>query len=282
MILRDLAAAWVRANCPWSDVQSNFLKSLDAAIESRVNCSFIIGHGVVGSGKPYWVWCFCGEFFAFELTPQQAARLRVPDQGFVCATGKRQYDQEQRPAPTVWIEHVEVNQAAVLDRSLPITGTLRYRTDQFLLDPLAIRVVFEPPGRRGHINFHHLHFLRPPEGTLQFSVTPFGNLLDDNGTPFTGILPLFFQIWTAGVPPRPGFGPSPFPQVVGMPAPQPNQPFHPLGWQPVAALPPFMPGPVQPAASPYPPPYDPFGQANPPAQQERPISDIRAVLVEIV
>ena len=64
--------------------------------------------------------------------------------------------------------------------------------------------------------------------------------------------------------------------------PQPNQPFHPPGRQPVAAFPPFMPGIVQPATSPYPPPYDPFGQANPPAPQERPISDLRALLVEIV
>jgi hypothetical protein len=45
------------------------------------------------------------------------------------------------------MEYVDVNQAAALDRSSPITGTLRYRTDQFILEPLAIQVIFEPPGR---------------------------------------------------------------------------------------------------------------------------------------
>ena len=85
MILRELAAGWVQANCPRSDVQENFLQYLDDAMESRVNSSFMIGRKLIGSGKPFWVWCFRGEVFAFELTPQQAARLQVADSLVVCA-----------------------------------------------------------------------------------------------------------------------------------------------------------------------------------------------------
>ena len=93
---------------------------------------------------------------------------------------------------------------------------------------------------------------------------------------------MFFQIWTVVEQRALAFNPSPFPPIAGMPMSQPNQPFHPHGSQPVGAFPPLMPVPLQPATSTYPPPYDPMGQAKPPVQQERPISDIRAVLVEIV
>jgi hypothetical protein len=170
MILRELAAGWMRANCPRSDVQEDFLQYLDGAIQSRVTCSFMIGRKLINSGKPFLVWCFCGEFFAFELTPRQAARLQVADSLLVCAKGVREYDRRPSVAPTVCLEHVEVNQAAALDRSSPIAGTLRYRTDQFILDPLAIQVIFEPPGRASCTHFHHLFNLPPPEGTLPFSV----------------------------------------------------------------------------------------------------------------
>ena len=112
MILRELAAGWVRANCPRSDVQADFLQYLDGAIQSRVNCSFMIGQKLINSGKPFLIWCFCGEFFAFELAPQQAARLQVADSLLICARGVREYDQRPSVAPIVSLEQVEVNQAA--------------------------------------------------------------------------------------------------------------------------------------------------------------------------
>jgi hypothetical protein len=282
VILRDLAAGWVRVNCPRFDVQENFLQYLDNAIRYRVNCSFMIGRDLIGSGKPFLVCCFCGEFFAFELTPPQAAQLQVTDKLLVSAKGVRQYDQGPKPPPTVSLEHIKVNQATALDRSSPISGTLRYRTDRFLDAPLAIRVVFEPPGRSSHIHLHHLLHLPPPEGTLPFSVSPFGELHDQNGRPYAGILPLFFQIWTTGERPTPGFGASPFSPVAGPPIPRPSQPSLPSGWQPIGASRPSMPGPIPPMTSPYPPSYDPMTQVRPPTQQERSISDIRAVLVEVV
>ena len=282
MILRELAAGWVRANCPRSDVQENFLQYLDGAMESRVNSSFMIGRKLIGSGKPFWVWCFCGEFFAFELTPQQAARLHVADNLLVCAKGVHEYDQRPSVAPTVFLENVEVKRAAALDRSSPIAGTLRYRTDQFFVEPLAIQVIFEPPGRASCTHFHHFFNLPPPEGTLPFSVAPFGELQDENRTPFAGVLPLFIQIWTTGERVTSGFSPSPLSPFAGSQMPNPKRPSGPRSWQPTGASRPSTSGPLPPTTTPYPPQYDPMAQVRPPAQEERPISDIRAVLVEIV
>ena len=77
MIVRELAAAWLQANCPRRDMQENFLQHLDQSLQGRLNCSFIIGRDLTVAGKPFLVECFGGEFFAFELTPAQA----VPTQG---------------------------------------------------------------------------------------------------------------------------------------------------------------------------------------------------------
>ncbi len=282
MNLRELAAGWVRANCPRTDVQEDFLQYLAGAIQTRVNCSFMIGQNLINSGKPFLIWCFCGEFVAFELTPPQAARLQVADSLLVCAKGVREYDQRPSVAPIVCLEQVEVNQAAALDRSSPIAGTLRYRTDRFILEPLVIQVIFEPPGRASCTHFHHLFNLPPPEGTLPFSVAPFGELHDENGTPFAGVLPLFFQLWTTGEQVTTGFGSSPSSPFVVPKMPRPNRPSLPPSWQPAGASQSSTLGPILPTTTPYPPPYDPTAQVRPPAQQERPISDVRAVLVEIV
>ena len=145
-----------------------------------------------------------------------------------------------------------------------------------------IRVIFEPPGRASCTHFHHLFNLPPPEGTLPFSVAPFGEMQDENGTPFAGVLPLFFQIWTTGQRVTPGFGPSPTSPLAGPQMPSPNRPSDPPSWQPLGASRPSTSGPIPPTTAPYPPQYDPMAQVKAPAQQERPISDIRALLVEIV
>ena len=112
-------------------------------------------------------------------------------------------------------------------------------------------------------------------------MAPFGELHDENGTPFTGVLPLFFQIWTTGDRQTPGFGPSSSSPFVGPKMPRPNQPSLPPSWQPAGAYRPSTSGPILPTTTPLPPHYDPMAQVRPPAQQERPISDVRAVLVEI-
>ena len=125
MALRELATAWVRANCPLPDVQENFLHQLDHAAQRGANCSFMIGRELTRNGKPILVYCFRDEVFAFVLTPIQSARLNVTDNMLVCAESPRVNEPVPMVAPVVWLEDVEVDNAAALDRSQPITGTLR-------------------------------------------------------------------------------------------------------------------------------------------------------------
>ena len=51
MHLRDLAAAWVRSNCPRPDLQANLLQHFDRATQRAVTCSFAVGRELTRSGK---------------------------------------------------------------------------------------------------------------------------------------------------------------------------------------------------------------------------------------
>ena len=268
--LRDLVAAWVRSNCPRTDLQANLLQHFDRAADRGVTCSFTVGRELTRSGKAFMIYCYAGELFAFELTAEQAVRLHVADNMLQCAEGPRQHPTESKPEPVVWIEEVTVDNAAALDPMAPITGTLRYRTTQLLREPIAIRVTCEPPGRGSTCLYYHLLRLQPPAGTVRFTLSSVGDLRDGNGVPFVGALPLFFQVVTTSGPQPQTTGGSPG-QVIGVSQPQPGWP---TGLLPKMPTVPGMPKPVMPRPTQFPLPYDPATQSARQVQQEQPVSDI--------
>ena len=69
MILRELMSAWARKHCPRPDVQEDILEHLDRALQDDVTCSFTIGPDLIGSGRPFLVYCFGGELFALAKQP---------------------------------------------------------------------------------------------------------------------------------------------------------------------------------------------------------------------
>ena len=107
---------------------------------------------------------------------------------------------------------------------------------------------------------------------------PIGDLHDGNGVPFVGALPLFFEVVATAEPnPHPTTG-SPAQALPGVLQLQPDWP---AGLLPTMPMPPGAIKPVMPLSTHYPPPYDPATQSAPSPQQEMPLSDIRAVLVEV-
>ena len=81
---------------------------------------------------------------------------------------------------------------------------------------------------------------------------------------------------TAEPNPHPNTG-SPVQAVSGVPQLQPDWPAGLLPKMPMVL---GMPKPALPLSAQFPPSYDPARQ-SPPSQQDRPVSDIRAVMVEI-
>ena len=96
MPLRELAAAWVRANFPFPTVQTEFLQHLDRAMKRGVSCSFRIGSLLTKNRKPFIIYCFRDEFFAFEITVEQAARLKLEAGELLSAESRRQEQPHRR------------------------------------------------------------------------------------------------------------------------------------------------------------------------------------------
>jgi hypothetical protein len=291
MILRDLASAWVRANCPRTEVQNGFLQRLDDALRRGVGCSFVIGKRLTKDGKPYLVHCFCGELFAFPLTPRQAEWLHVSDVQLVSARGLAEHNHEPHADPPVRLEQVQIDSAEVLDRSKPIKGTLNYQADQFWVMRLAIQAACEPAGGNSMVLYHHLHDLPRGAGTIRFQFPPIGELKNGEGQPFVGVLPIFFQICIVGEPEKTSRS------VPGGPTMQPGH-FLPPAKPVPPPPPPFIkqklgdrftpPSPTSTLMTPqtmtfpsFPDPWQPEPKAPPNPNRFRSISDIRAAIVEV-
>lgn len=269
MGLRELAAAWVRANCPNPAVHKDFLHHLDRAVAHGVGCTFLVGRELTKRAKPMLVACHCGELFAFDLTIPQAEQVRVKNDMLVCSLGATQQNHSPKPEPLICLEAVEVDRAERLDPNEPITGTLQYRTIRPLLGPLAIHVTCEPPGRASITLYAYPPALHLPVGAVRIAFSKLGDMCDREGVRFAGAVPLFFRIFTAEEPVMPIV-----PARVAPTAPRHASPV------PASGIPSIKP--VSPASSAFPPPYDPRPPFAPASAEVRPISDIRAVLVEVV
>lgn len=225
MSLSNLATTWIQANCPRSDVQEQMLCRLQEAMQRGVGCTFLLGRQLVKSGKPFMVTCFCGELFAFQLTPQQASKMNVADDMLVSSPGLSPHFHAPRPEVSVRLTQVEIEGADALDRSAPITGTLTCEADRWWLTPVAIQAVCEPAGRTSVVLYHHLYDLHAGVHTIRFALSAPHNLCDRRGEPFVGVAPLFFQICLVGEPAELNFAPElspPMPSFPVTPAPRPK------------------------------------------------------------
>jgi len=264
----DMAKIWVEASCPEPKVRADLLRHLKEALGRGVGCSFLLGSDLTRSGKPTMVYCFCGELFTFELTADQAEHLRLEPGLLVAARGLSQHDHDSRPEPLVRLRRVEVANGEALDRQAPVKAILEYQTDRWWHLPLVVQVTCEPAGCTRMVLYHHLVNLPSGEGTIHVSLPKLDGLLDRHGQPLTGVLPLFFEICQAQPSQQ---------QQHGIKPPGPAAPhLHQL-----PGFPPLTQGGFPSMNEPLGPFESALGQSSNDPQHQR-ISDIRAVVVEIV
>lgn len=273
--LRELAATWVQANCPNPAVHKDFLGHLDHAVARGVGCTFLVGRELTKRAKPMLVACYCGELFAFELTKRQAKQLKMRANALTLSSGAVRHDHGPKPEPLVWLERIDVDSADGLVRNAPITGALHYRTNRMFREPLAVHVTCEPLGRASVTLLSYPPALHPPAGIVRLSFPALGKSLDRRGEPFIGAVPLFFRVFTADEPAPPVAAPHAAPKQQGQ-FPSTSRPQPP---PPTSSTPSIKP------KAPLPPPLsaDIFGASLISAAAEvKPVSDIRAVLVDLV
>jgi hypothetical protein len=289
MNLRALASVWARANCPRADVRADFLQRIDDALHCGVGCSLVIGPKLTRVGAPYLVQCFCGEFFAFQLTPYQAAQLEVQAAELVAARGVTEHDHHRHPEPPVCLEQIVLESADRLDRTEPVVGVLKYRTNPLWAVRVAIQAACEPPGQASTQVYQHFDRLPRGKGILHFRLPPLGELSGRHGEPFAGAALLFFQLYLVGEPEREsaamssqlGTGPGQFAPPPFAPSTASTKPVR-LGepWVAPTPLPLFL-SPETLAREEVAAAGPQLPEQGPNLHRLRAISDIRAVLVEI-
>lgn len=272
MKLLDMAATWIKSQSPSADLQRDFLHQIELAQRRGVACSFAVGRKLLRRKKPCLVYCLGGEFFSFELTPRQVQRMGMQDHEMTCTIGTRRETHLATGDPIALLDKVTVDNASSLQRARRITGTLRYNASRDMPSPAAIKVVCEPPNCPSITLFHHLCDAIPRADCVAFSLDDLGTLRHNKGKPFSGVVPLFFQIWTSrALQPPPGFGGASQPAPPSVPAPPPGNSVF---------VSPFIDSAANAGAIPA-PPFKLVSAGSPNVPRDRPLSDIRAVLVNI-
>ncbi|MEX0585784.1 MAG: hypothetical protein WD176_04030 [Pirellulales bacterium] len=298
MALREMACRWLEANCPLAEVRQNFLEQYDGAVKNGFACSFVIGSNLTASAAPYLIHGVRNEFFAFQLTPQQARALNVEPNALRSWQCPPAMEVAVTETPIVWIDDVTVDHRDALDIYHPshITGTVHYRTEKWLMQPMAVEMLYWLPGPSSSASYYHFHGLRPTENRLPFS---FRNLACDTKPRDRRPRPLalFFQIWASEAPDAwkaghatisastiPAVPPARLPRANPWPAlytpPQhgsaPRPPATPFddAFSPATPFAPPVTSPPAPAER------GPFSEAH--TGRHHRVSNIRAVLVDVV
>jgi hypothetical protein len=195
-MLRDLAAAWLRKNCPNPKLQRDFMRQLDEAEQQRMNCSFVIGSGLVRNRKPYLVHCFGGEFFAFALRPHQARNLREAPGLMHYMPGSPRVDPDPGFPARVALDRLHLDHASHLCNADRITGRCRYWMEGNWLQAYCACLRYDMPDSATVASWFYPTEPLCPEGTIEFNVDPVWNP-DQPGVPsWSGTTVAFLRLFT--------------------------------------------------------------------------------------
>ncbi len=138
----DLAAVWAEANCPDRRMRRDFNNAVTQAVEANGNVSLAIGWKLTKTGKPYLVYIFAGNFFAFALTPWQAANLKIAPGGMIRTDLSHSLPALRELDHAFSINSLEIDNARQVDVSAPLTGRLCYERFSECHRAIAIAMEF--------------------------------------------------------------------------------------------------------------------------------------------
>ena len=174
-MLRDAAIRWVLTNSSSQRFKADFVRQLDEAIELHVNCSFMIGEGLIRVFKPYVLQWFGGELFIFQLTGPQAARLDMPPKGIRFSRSHESVQDGPPTATTVSLERLELDQSVLSDLKRPILAKCRYLVTGAPPAACAFRMDFPQAANAGKRSFYTQAYpnLAPSDaGTISLQFDP--------------------------------------------------------------------------------------------------------------
>lgn len=184
-MLRHLAEAWVTGRCPTGAPIQEMVAKVDSAASQGLNCWLRFGPQTTRNGRPYLVYCFEGELFAFELDRQQADLLQLVkgQVGFGTAGRRLTADPCERPAAQIARPLLAI---ATRER---ISGIVAYEMPCNHMLPYCLRMTWDRPDGRTCDMYQHVDSPLMPFGAIRFE---FSLKLPDYGPISRTLSPLFF------------------------------------------------------------------------------------------
>lgn len=195
---RDKIVAWIRANNKWGPdhaIVRDTSEQVDADIGRVNNLTLTYGSGLTRSGRPCQLCVWAGQFFAFELTNDQAKALGTGPSSMSYTTGTKQRDRRQTP-PAVIISKPGLRDAQNLDGKADVSGAVTFKASGPLPEKSAIRMSFEV-GQSTTSRFQYLDGGLPADGKLlTFAFKGINADRAKGEKDFAGPLVLFFDLCT--------------------------------------------------------------------------------------
>jgi hypothetical protein len=275
MTLREKLDKWAELTCRLPDVRKQVLKEFDRAAAEERFVTFLIGAGLTRYKKAVHLTCLCGCLYSFELSEEQAERREIRDLVLTCEASALTRNLLAHDNKPIELVEVTVDNASPLDRHARIRGEIEFAMNEFPVEPLVAHGLCNIPGHGTTTLFHYFPQLLPPGGTAGFSFDPLGDLVDRKGHVFSGVLPIFFQIWTTEEPNAPNA------PLMGRLSPAGAEPAPSQSWNPIQPHSISTADPLPPVFPPTVLPLVPAGVEIPAGLRGRPMSNIRGVIVEI-
>lgn len=186
-MLRDLAKAWFAASFPAGAPIDDWVQNVDFATERGLNCWFRFGPGTTRNGHPYLVYCFEGEFFAFELDRRQADLLQLVSHQIGWGTAGQRLTSDPRPRTAAKLTPPLV----AIATCQWIAGLVGYEMPYNHMLPYCLRMTWDREDGRT-CDMYQL----PESQLMPFGAIPFEfSLKFPDYTPVTRTLsPLFFSL----------------------------------------------------------------------------------------
>ncbi|MBX3419688.1 MAG: hypothetical protein KF851_18990 [Pirellulaceae bacterium] len=196
---RQKAIDWVKRNNKWGidhAIVSDMAEVINEETEKGFNINIYLGKGLLNIEKFQSIHLWSGQFFQFEMTDFQARSRELGPMSVETSTGKRQ--DQRSPEPLFELSELTLTNLTgkSLDGKQKVTGTVQVRAlgKMDAGKEYALRLGFRTKNNVMRFTYLKAEHFSEKGATVEFS---FDEVNDrDDGEPFSGAIPMFFDICT--------------------------------------------------------------------------------------
>ena len=171
--VHDLVVAWAEANLAIPAARQDFIRQSAQSLQRDEDCYFGIGPGITKKQKPYLVYLFARNLFAFTLTKQQANNLEAVDNKMFRTTRLKAGGLPLTIPMPIEISRLEIDGSSRLSGKATVTGRVHYEVAHTLMEPPVATLDFDLKGYCSPTAYFHPGVpLTDAPGVMDFTFPP--------------------------------------------------------------------------------------------------------------